>query len=390
MISHAPRFTIPFFGFGVIVVDQLAAFQKYMLACPRFISAHTVKSMRVKFCLPILVICVSALLFSCNRSSNPSARRLLIYTPHGQDLLREFIARYKAQHPGTDVQFLDMGSREILERVRAERNRPQADLWWGAAHTTFQTAAEENLLAPYQPTWTGSVPNASRDPQDRWYGTYQTPEVIVYNSDAVKAEEAPKDWDDVLDPKWRDKILIRNPNPSDSMRAIFGAMIWRFYKDTGSPEKGYDWLRRLDANVHEYTADGTLLMQKLVRREGLISLWNLPDVWIYKEQKGFPVGYVFPASGVPVITDGIAVVRGGPNEEEARRFYEFVTTPESLVIAAKKYYRMPVRNDFDRSQLPAWMNEPVNELPVDWDLLRKQSGDWLRYWDTEIRGRSKK
>ena len=214
--------------------------------------------------------------------------------------------------------------------------------------------------------------------------------MIVYNSDAVKPEEAPKDWDDVLDPKWRDKVLIRNPNPSDSMRAIFGAMIWRFYKDTGSPDKGYDWLRRLDANVHEYTADGTLLMQKLVRREGLISLWNLPDVWIYKEQKGFPIGYVFPASGTPVITDGIAIVRGGPNEEEAKRFYEFVTTPESLVLAAKKYYRIPVRTDIDRTQLPAWMNERVNEMPLDWDLLRKQSGDWLRYWDTEIRGRSKK
>jgi iron(III) transport system substrate-binding protein len=346
--------------------------------------------MRIKFCLPILVIFVSALLFSCNRSANPSARKLLIYTPHGQDLLRESIALYKAQHPDTEVQFLDMGSRQILERVRAERNRPQADLWWGAAHTTFQTAAEENLLAPYRPTWAASIPSASRDSQDRWYGTYQTPEVIVYNSDAVKAEEAPKDWDDVLDPKWRDKILIRNPNPSDSMRAIFGAMIWRFYKDSGSPEKGYDWLRRLDANVHEYTADGTLLMQKLVRREGLISLWNLPDVWIYKEQKGFPVGYVFPAGGTPVITDGIAVVRGGPNEEEARRFYEFVTTPESLVLAAKKYYRIPVRNDLDRAQLPAWMNEPVNVMPVDWELLRKQSGDWLRFWDTEIRGRSKK
>ncbi len=273
--------------------------------------------------------------------------------------------------------------------MRAERNRPQADLWWGAAHTTFQTAAEENLLATYRPTWADKVPGSSRDNQDRWYGTYQTPEVIVYNSDAVKPEEAPKDWDDVLDAKWRDKVLIRNPNPSDSMRAIFGAMIWRFYKDTGTPERGYEWLRQLDANVHEYTADGTLLMQKLVRREGLVSLWNLPDVWIYKEQKGFPVGYVFPASGTPVITDGIAIVRGG-NEEEAKRFYEFVTTPENLILAAKKYYRMPVRNDLDRTQLPQWMNERVNEMPLDWDLLRKQSGDWLRYWDTEIRGRGKK
>jgi iron(III) transport system substrate-binding protein len=304
-------------------------------------------------------------------------------------MLREFVAQYKAQHPEVTVEFLDMGAREILERVRAERNRPQADLWWGAAHTTFQTAAEENLLAPYRPSWAANVPASSRDANDNWYGTYQTPEVIVYNSDAVKPEEAPKDWDDVLDPKWRDKILIRNPNPSDSMRAIFGAMIWRFYKDTGTPDKGYEWLRKLDANVHEYTADGTLLMQKLVRREGLITLWNLPDVWLYKDQKRFPIGYNFPRSGTPVITDGIAVVRGAQHEAEAKRFYEFVTTSEALVLAAKKYYRVPVRNDIDPNQLPAWMNEKVNAMPLDWDVLRKQSGEWLRYWDTEIREHNK-
>ncbi len=344
--------------------------------------------MRAKFCLSIFLICVSALLFSCNRNA-PASRKLLIYTPHGQDLLRDSIARYKLAHPDVEVQFLDMGSREVLERIRAERNRPQADIWWGAAHGTFQTAAEENLLSPYRPTWADVVPATSRDQQDRWYGTYKTPEVIVYNSDAVKAEETPKDWDDVLDPKWRDRVLIRNPNPSDSMRAIFGAMIWRFYKDTGSPEKGYEWLKRLDANVREYTVDGTLLMQKLVRREGVITLWNLPDVWIYKEQRGFPIGYVFPASGTPVITDGIAIVRGAPNEEEAKRFYEFVNTPESLILAAKKYYRIPVRTDLDRTQLPAWMNERVNEMPIEWEVLRKHLNDWMRYWDTEIRGQGK-
>ena len=338
--------------------------------------------------LLLLVACLSGLLFSCNRSG-PATPKLMIYTPHGQDMLKDFVAQYKAQHPEVQVEFLDMGAREILERVRAERNRPQADLWWGAAHTTFQTAAEENLLAAYRPSWANSVPDNSRDANDYWYGTYETPEVLVYNSDAVKEEDAPKDWDDVLDPKWRDKILIRNPNPSDSMRAIFGAMIWRFYKDTGSPDKGYEWLRRLDANVHEYTADGTIMMQKLVRREGVITLWNLPDVWIYKEQKGFPIAYNFPTSGTPVITDGIAIVRGAAHEEEAKRFYEFVTTKEALTVSAKKYYRMPVRSDIDRSQLPAWMNEKVNAMPLDWNVLRKQSGDWLRYWDTQIREHNK-
>src|SRR5947209_408273 len=226
-------------------------------------------SQKVRRCATILVMLAFILTaLACNRSGNTNRRALLIYTPHGQDMLRDFITRYKQQNPDVDVQFLDMGSREILERLRAERNRPQADLWWGAAHTTFQAAAEENLLSPYKPTWANQIPADSRDTQDRWYATYATPEVIVYNTDAVRAEDAPHDWDDVLDPKWRDKVLIRNPNPSDSMRAIFGGMICRFYKDTNSPERGYAWLRKLDANVHEYTADGTLLMQKVARQEG--------------------------------------------------------------------------------------------------------------------------
>lgn len=338
----------------------------------------------------VLVIFALVVALACKSSGTKATRTLLIYTPHGQDLLKDFVARYEKEHPDVEVQFLDMGSREVLERLRVERNRPQADLWWGASHTTFQTAADENLLAPYRPTWADKIPADARDAQDRWYGTYETPEVIIYNSEAVSATDAPKDWDDVLDAKWRDKILIRNPNPSDSMRAIFGAMIWRFYKETNSPAGGYNWLRRLDANVHEYTADGTLLMRKLANKEGVISLWNLPDARLYQEQKNFPqLKYVLPASGTPVITDGIAVVRGAQHEEEARRFYEFVTTPESLTHAARTYYRIPVRTDIDRSQLPAWMNEPFARMPLDWNLLRQDGGEWLSYWDAEIKGRQK-
>jgi iron(III) transport system substrate-binding protein len=340
--------------------------------------------------LVLVLIAFIIISLACRSSGTSQGKSLLIYTPHGQDLLRDFAVRYKQAHPEVDVQFLDMGSREVLERLRAERNRPQADLWWGAAHTTFQTAADENLLAAYRPSWADKVPQESRDPQDRWYGTYETPEVIVYNSDLVKAEDAPQDWDDVLDAKWRDKILIRNPNPSDSMRAIFGAMIWRFYKETNSPAGGYDWLRKLDANVHEYTADGTLLMQKLARGEGAITLWNMPDVVINREKKNLKsIAYLIPRSGTPVITDGIAIVRGAPHEEEARRFYEFVNTPESLIYAAQTYYRIPTRTDLDRSQLPAWMNEPFTRMQMNWELLRTEGNEWMRYWDREIRGRNK-
>src|ERR1044071_9332574 len=138
--------------------------------------------------LALLILLALALLaLSCRPSEKSKGRQLLIYTPHGQDMLKDFIARYRQTPDGRDVeiQFLDMGSQEVLSRLGVERNRPQADLWWGAAHTTFQTAADDNLLAPYRPTWAEKVSAGARDPQDRWYGTYETPELIVYNSEAV-------------------------------------------------------------------------------------------------------------------------------------------------------------------------------------------------------------
>src|ERR1051325_7648991 len=151
-------------------------------------------SMRLKLFSLACAILAIALLLSC-RPGSGNKTRLLIYTPHGQDLLKDFATRYKQQHPEIDVQFLDMGSREILERVRVEKSRPQADVWWGASHTTFQSAADENLLLEYHPPRANKLPATTRDPSDPCYGTAETPQVIAYNSQLVTEAGAPRDWD---------------------------------------------------------------------------------------------------------------------------------------------------------------------------------------------------
>lgn len=325
-------------------------------------------------------------LSACGSADTVNQRQLLVYTPHGKDLLQDFATRYEAANPGVKVNFVDMGSREVLERIRAERNRPQADLWWGASQMTFQDAADEGLLSAYRPSWADKVPADSHDKSDFWYGTYETPEVIVFNSKILNEQTAPQDWDEILDEKWRDKIFIRNPIPSDTMRVIFGAMILR----QPSPEQGYEWLKKLDANTKGYSPDPTMLMQSLAREEGLVTLFSMPDAVLARDQRKMPIGYVFPKSGTPVVIDGIAIVKGAPHEEEARKFYEFVTSQDSLLHAAQKYYRLPVaRTDLDKSKLPAWMQTDIQRMTVDWNALRKNGNEWMRHWDTEIRGRNK-
>jgi iron(III) transport system substrate-binding protein len=313
---------------------------------------------------------------------------LTVYSPHGKDMLEHYEQAFERANAGVDVQWVDMGSQEVLDRLRAEAANPQADIWFGAPAETFSKAAKGGLLAPYRPTWASATPADARDSRDLWYGTYYTPEVIAYNTQAVSAADAPKDWDDVLDPKWRGKVIIRDPVASGSMRAIFGGIIARSIAQTGSPEAGYEWLRRLDANTKEYALNPTLLYQKLGRQEGLISLYNMPDIATLRERFNIPVTYVIPSSGTPLLVDAIAIVKGTTQLDLARRYYEFVTTREALLEAAQRFRRIPVRSDIPADSLPPWIRDAlakIRPMPGDQRMIADSLDAWMRYWDTRIR-----
>src|SRR5690606_42033451 len=94
------------------------------------------------------------------------------------------------------------------------------------------------------------------------------------------------------------------------MRTIYSAMIYRTYKDTRDPKEGYEWLRKLDANTKEYTANPEMMYSKVAKGEGLLTVWNMPDTVMLKETKGYPFDFVIPKSGTPVLTEGIALVKG--------------------------------------------------------------------------------
>jgi iron(III) transport system substrate-binding protein len=313
---------------------------------------------------------------------------LTIYSPHGKELLEYYEKGFEAAHPNVDVQWVDMGSQEVLDRLRAEKANSQADLWFGAPAEIFARAGAEGLLNPYVPTWADKVPAAARDANGLWFGTYLTPEVIAYNTHAVTEAEAPKDWDQVLDPKWKGKVLIRDPIASGSMRAIFGGILARSIAQSGSTAQGWEWLRRLDANTKEYVLNPALLYQKLGREEGTITLYNMPDIATLEARTKTPVGYVIPASGTPLLVDAIALVHGGKHLDLARQFYEYVTTPAALTEAATKFLRIPARTDLPNDALPAIVTRARTEVkPMAGDprLLRDSLDAWMKYWDSNIR-----
>src|SRR4051812_6206675 len=202
--------------------------------------------------LAVLFIC------GCNNKTEEKAAgtpNLIIYTTRDKDEVAAVVNLFTQKYPNYKgkVDTVILGAQTALDRLRAEKANPQAGFLWGGTLQGLQQAANEGLLAPSMPDNARLIQDSRKDPQGRWFAEMLLPEVIVYNHDLLKPEQAPKDWDDLITPAYKGKIVIRDVMPSGTMRTIYSAMIYKQYAATGSADAGFAWLKKLDANTAIYT-----------------------------------------------------------------------------------------------------------------------------------------
>lgn len=336
-----------------------------------------------------LLLLATALLSGCSDHREP----LTIYSPHDQALLKAVEQRFEATHPEIDFRWLDMGSQEVLDRLRFENPNPVADVWYGGPTTIFQRGVEAGVLEASHPDWADKVDTAGTEPGggNHYWPLYRTPAVIAFNSNIVSRDSAPHDWDDLLTPRWHDQILIRDPVASGTMRAIWGLIIERSIRETGDTTAGMQWLRRLDGQTRSYALNPAILNQKLARGEGSVTLWDLPDILI-AQADGMPFDYNFPTSGTAVIDDAIGIVRGTHHRAAAEEFLNFIGGREMQIYTAEHHWRLPARHDLPLDQVPAWVADVERRMvtaPMDWVMLARDGREWMRYWDQRVRGSGK-
>jgi len=171
------------------------------------------------------------------------------------------------------------------------------------------------------------------------------------------------------------------------MRTIFSAMIYRQYAATDSVDAGYEWLKKLDANTIVYTPTPDDMYLKLDRGVGTITLWNLQDALIQPLKNNRPWSYVIPASGVPVLIDGIGVVNNPKMMEAAQEFQNFLLEPRLQAQLAKDYYQIPAIQLADADK-PDWLAKlNIKEMKIDWDVLSQKQTEWMNYWSQNIKGK---
>src|SRR5712671_1955427 len=343
----------------------------------------------------LVVTMFVVLLTSCRGPSGQTqtgkneTQSLIIYTGRDKDEVAKVVDEFTRKFPKykDKVDTLILGAQAALERLKAEKANPQAGFLWGGTQQGLQQAASEDLLAPSQPVNANLIDASRKDPQGRWYAEMLLPEVIIYNHDLLKADQAPKDWDDLITPAFKGKIVIRDVMPSGTMRTIYSAMMYRQSAATGKPDAGYAWLKKLDANTSSYTPSPDDMYFNLDRGVGTVTLWNLQDALIQPLKNHRPWSYVIPSSGVPVLLDGVGVVNNPKSMQAALDFENFLLEPQLQLQLAKDYYQIPAMQLPDADK-PEWLAKlTIKEMKIDWDAMSAKQTEWMNYWAQNIKGK---
>jgi len=287
-----------------------------------------------------------------------AAGKVVVYTSNDSNLNR-FVFEAFTKETGIEVESVEAGSGVVFRRIASERERPLGDIVWGVSRTLLR--ANKALLAPYAFKNKDAVPAMFRDGDDLWLGTNVHLLVILQNTKLIPADAGPKRWDDLLDPKWKGKIAFTDPANSGSAYSNLTmlAQLW------GNNDAAWDKVAQLLANTKVLNRS-TLVFQGVGNGEFALGM-SLEYAGYQWSSNGAPVKVIYPQDGTIAQMEGVAIIKGGPNAENAKAFADYVSRKDIREKILGFAFRRAARGDLDLAKLPGQMPQLTDIKLVDYD-----------------------
>jgi iron(III) transport system substrate-binding protein len=287
-------------------------------------------------------------------------QRLLVYTSMKESMVGEVKSAFAKKHPDIHLDYQNGGTAKLMARIATEREagRLLADVLWTGDVADFYHLKSQGALLAYVPVEIKALANPFADYDGSFTAARLATLGMVFNTRFVK--EAPKTWQDAYKPPFKDAYGLANPSLSGT--AYLGvAMLLRAF--------GWSYFEALHANGAKLGKGSAQLVEDTAAGDLLGSL-AVDHVVFEKIDKGAPLALVYPAELI-VIPSPIAILKGGPNNEAAKKYVDFVLSREGQAILANEGM-LPVRADVtipDRYNLPAVADAVKRAARIDYPQL---------------------
>lgn len=331
----------------------------------------------MKRIMPMVVIIVAIavailLMFAIRQKPGSSASvgrigegRIIITSPNNDGIQKEFQRVFEKWHlakygEACAIEWRDHGgTNDAMRFVKSEfAQSPQGiglDIFWGGGIEPYlqfsQMGCLERVDLPEEimsklPADVAGVPLYGKDHE--WYGSALSGFGIIYNREQLTALKLPdpKTWADLAVPAYLGEVAAADPRSSGTAQTMVEVVLQAYGWD-----EGYGILARMAGNVRTFSRSAGDVPKMVSLSEAAAGLAIDFYAWTQITRDGAEkIGFLLPEGLTPITPDGIGVLKGAPNLIYAKRFIEFVMSPE-----AQKLWVLPVGHP---------------EGPAEFELLR--------------------
>ncbi len=256
---------------------------------------------------------------------------VLFYTHDGESAASAVVAGFNKAYPKIKANYLRAQNGALFNKILSERGagRYSVDvIQFSEIGTAIDFQKKGGFEQYASPQLAAFDPKYESDPPGFWTWSGVTFAGIAYNTDRVKPEDAPKTWKDLLDPKWRNAISVKQATSGMqfaqwyTLRKEYGDEFWKDFAK--QRPKGFD----ARAQLFDRLAKGD---------DKVCALAEFAGYYLYK-QKGAPIAFVVPPLGLPVTPTCAGVVSKAPHPEAAKLFMDWLLSPDGQEVTQSNPY----------------------------------------------------
>jgi len=248
--------------------------------------------------------------------------QVVYYTSTDLPVAEKVAKAFETKYPGISVRVERTGAERVFQRIGQEysSNIHAVDVVNSSDAAHFIVWKRDGILLPYVPEDVARYPAEHRDVDGQYASFRIWLSIIAYNTDLVKPEEAPKSFADLLDPKWKGKIVKAHPGYSGTIMTATYQMQrdlgWSYFEQLAKQnimqvQSSADPPKKLNLGERAVMADG-----------------NEYNIFELKE-KGRPVEPVYATEGSPLIVGPNGIFKSSPNPNAAKLFQSFCLSREA-------------------------------------------------------------
>ena len=302
---------------------------------------------------------------------------LVVYGSCEEEYLAAACEKFQEKYD-IKVQYQRLSTGEVQSKIEEEAGNPSGDVWFGGTTDPYNIAASEGLLEAYEAENASHlISDTFRDADGYWYGIYKGILGFMVNRDELERMgiEEPKDWADLLDPKYKGLIWLSNYNTAGTAKLVVNTMIQKYGHD-----EGIKYLVDLDKNVQVYTKSGSGPSKNVGTGECVIGIGFLHDGITQIEDNGYGnIDLIIPSTGTSFEVGATAIFKGCKHPNAAKLWIEYALSPDCVELAAQNgSYQFLVLDNAEQPAVAADFGlDPNNVMEYDFEDAKENTTTYV-------------